>query len=164
VRSSEPFATGQVTIKASPPEVYRLVSDPQAMASFAEELFKVRWLGGATRAAVGAKFSGTNRNGWRRWVTRCRITDLEQDRRFAYEVKTPFLVPISRWQYDIAPSEQGCTVTESNWLHVPGWFRPIANWITGERDRRATNLNNITITLARLKEHVESAPEQRPAA
>jgi hypothetical protein len=157
-----PIATGQVAINASPDEAYRVISDPTIMVKFAEEVFRVRWLGGATEAAVGARFSGTNRNGWRRWVTRCTITDAEPGQRFAYEVSTPFLVPISRWQYDIRPSGRGCTVTESSWLRVPPWFVPVAIWITGEPDRPGVNRNNIAITLRRLKEHLEErrAPDR----
>jgi Polyketide cyclase / dehydrase and lipid transport len=159
-----PIATGQVMINASPDEAYRVISDPTIMVKFAEEVFRVRWLGGATEAAVGARFSGTNRNGWRRWVTRCTITDAEPGQRFAYEVRTPFLVPIARWQYDIRPDGRGCTVTESSWLRVPSWFVPVAIWITGEPDRPGVNRNNIAITLRRLKEHLEERREPDRAA
>jgi polyketide cyclase/dehydrase/lipid transport protein len=114
--------------------------------------------------AVGARFSGTNRNGWRRWVTRCTITDAEPGRRFAYDVRTPFLVPIARWQYDIRPDGAGCTVTESSWLRVPPWFVPIAIWITGQPDRPGVNRNNIAITLRRLKEHLEARRQPDRAA
>lgn len=153
---NELIATGQVTINASPTEVYRVISDPTIMVTFSEEVFHVRWRRGSTAAAVGATFSGTNRNGWRRWTTWCRITDADQSRRFAYEVSTPFKVPISRWQYDIRPDGDGCVVTESSWLRVPRWFVPLAIWITGEPDRPSTNRANIATTLRRLKAHVEN--------
>jgi hypothetical protein len=39
---TEPLATGEVAIDAPPGEVYRLVSDPVAMADFAEEFYKAR--------------------------------------------------------------------------------------------------------------------------
>jgi hypothetical protein len=155
INPSQPMATGQVTIKATPAEVYNLISDPPVLASFTEEFFRARWRGGVTTASVGAQFSGTNRNGWRRWTTICRVTDADPGRRFAFEVRTPFNVPISRWQYDIEPTADGCTVTESNWLRVPPWFVPIAIWITGQPDRRATNNSNIATTLGRIKDHLE---------
>jgi hypothetical protein len=135
-----------------------------ALGGVAEEVFRVRWLGGVTEAAVGARFRGVNRNGWRRWVTTCRITAAEPGQRFAYEVRTPFMVPIARWQYDIQPAGDGCTVTESSWLRVPGWFVPIAIWITGEPDRAGVNKDNIATTLLRLKDHLESQRElSRPS-
>jgi uncharacterized protein YndB with AHSA1/START domain len=155
VNASEPMATGRVTISASPAEVYRLISDPTVMVDFAEEVFRVRWLRGSTAGIVGARFRGVNRNGWRRWWTTCTVTEAEPPRRFAYTVRTPFMVPISRWQYDIEPAADGCTVTESSWLRVPPWFVPIAIWITGEPDRAGLNRANIATTLQRLKSHFE---------
>jgi hypothetical protein len=151
-----PLATGEVTVDASPDEVYRLVSDPVAMAELAEEFYKARWIRGATGPVVGNWFSGSNRNGWRRWVTHAEVIEAEPGRRFAYRVRTPFFVPISRWEYDITPVGAGCRVTVTNWLRVPRWFVPIAIMITGQPDRAATNSTNIAATLARLKAHVES--------
>ncbi len=152
-----PIATGQVTIAAAPADVYRLVGDPTVMAGFANELYRARWLDGVTEAAVGARFRGDNRNGWHRWWTVCRITDVEPERCFAYEVSTPFKVPIARWQFDLRSAGTGCTVVVRNWLRVPRWFIPIAIAITGQPDRPGTNRTNIASTLRRLKEHLESA-------
>jgi polyketide cyclase/dehydrase/lipid transport protein len=164
VDTSEPIATGQVAIKAPAAEVYRLVSDPTVMVGFAEEVYRARWLGDAGETTVGRRFRGYNRNGARRWWTVCRVTDAEPGRCFAYEVRTPFMVPIARWQFDLQPSADGCTVVESSWLRVPRWFIPIAILITGQPDRPGTNKSNIAITLSRLKQHAEtltalSAPE-----
>jgi uncharacterized protein YndB with AHSA1/START domain len=156
VSIGEPLATGQVTINASPAEVYRLISDPPTMVGFAEEVYRANWLSGASRAAVDARFRGVNRNGWRRWTTVCRVTEAEPGRRFAYEVSTPFKVPISRWEYDLRPVGDGCVLVESSWLRVPDWFAPIAIWITGEPDRAGANKSNIAATLDRLKDHLES--------
>lgn len=153
---TEPLATGEVMINASPAEVYLLVSDPVAMAELSEEFYKARWLRGATGAAVGNWFSGTNRNGFRRWVTHAEITEAAPNHRFAYRVRTPFHVPISRWEYEITPVATGCRVSVTNWLRVPRWFVPIAIFITGQPDRVATNITNIETTLRRLKVHVES--------
>lgn len=153
---TEPLATGEITIDAPPGEVYRLVSDPVVMADFAEEFYRARWIRGATTAAVGSWFSGTNRNRWRRWVTHAEITEADPDRRFAYRVRTPFFVPISRWEYDITPTGAGTRLTVTNWLRVPGWFVPIAIFITGQPDRAETNSTNIATTLTRLKQHLES--------
>jgi hypothetical protein len=152
---TKPLATGQVFVDASPDEVYRVVSDPTVMVGFAEELYKVRWLRGAKEAAVGAWFAGTNRNGWRRWITHALVTEVEPGRRFVYQVRTPFLVPISRWEYDVTPEGTGCRVTVTNWLRVPRWFVPMAILITGEPDRAGTNSANIATTLRRLKAHCE---------
>ncbi|MGW9046997.1 SRPBCC family protein [Streptomyces lydicus] len=76
-------------------------------------------VGRSHRTGGGARFRGHNRNGLRRWVTTSRITDADPGRRFAYEVTAPLGVPVSRWQYDIAPSAKGCTVTETTWTRGP---------------------------------------------
>lgn len=153
---TEPLATGEVTVDATPEAVYRLVSDPVAMAGLAEEFYRARWLRGATEARVGNWFSGSNRNGWRRWWTHAQITEADPGRRFAYRVRTPFYVPISRWEYEITPEGGGSRLSVTNWLRVPRWFVPIAIFITGQPDRAGTNDANIAITLRRLKEHLES--------
>ncbi|MFG2290549.1 SRPBCC family protein [Streptomyces sp. NPDC048595] len=157
-RFPDPAASGTVTVEATPAEAYRVVSDPLVMVRLGEEAHRARWLGGATAPAVGARFRGHNRNGSRRWYTDCRITDAEPGRRFAYEVTAPLGIPISRWQYDIAPAAQGCTVTETNWLRVPLWFIPIAVLVTGVSDRIGANDTHIGSTLQRLKRHLESPP------
>jgi uncharacterized protein YndB with AHSA1/START domain len=153
---TRPLATGEVIIDATPEEVYRIVSDPVLMADFAEEFYKARWIRGATGPAVGNWFSGSNRNGWRRWVTHAQVTEASPNHRFAYRVRTTFYVPISRWEYEVTPEGAGCRVTVTNWLRAPLWFIPIAIFITGQPDRPTTNSNNIATTLERLKEHVES--------
>ncbi|MGI5350536.1 SRPBCC family protein [Streptomyces sp. CA-250714] len=162
-RFPDPAATGTVFIRAAPADAYRVVSDPPVMIRLGEEAHRVRWLDGATAPAVGARFRGHNRNGFRRWVTNCRVTDADPHRCFAYEVTAPLGVRISRWQYDIAPTPQGCAVTETNWLRVPLWFIPFAILITGVIDRIGTNNANIGTTLQRLKRHLES-PTRPPGA
>ncbi|GAA2632052.1 SRPBCC family protein [Actinomadura fulvescens] len=150
------FASDTVTINASADEVFAVVSDPAAMAAFAEELVAVRWLHGATEAALGARFEGLNRNGVRRWRTVCEVIELEPGRRFAYDVSTKSQIPISRWRYDVEPASDGtCVVTESNWARVPLWFIPLAMAVTGVINRPAANAAHIATTLNRLKSHVE---------
>ncbi|GGX20412.1 SRPBCC family protein [Streptomyces noursei] len=162
-RFPEPAAIGSVTIHATAAQVYEVVSDPTAMARFAEETYRARWLDGGTRAVVGARFQGWNRNGLRRWATRCRVTDAAPAQCFAYEVTaTPLSVPISRWQYDIAPAEEGCVITETNWIRVPLWFVPVAILVTGVRNRMGANGAHIGTTLERLKAHLEAVPSPRP--
>ncbi|WP_314173999.1 SRPBCC family protein [Streptomyces winkii] len=158
-RFPEPAARDTVAVRATPAEAYRVISDPPVLTRLAEEAHSARWLGGTDTASVGARFRGYNRNGLRRWATTCRVTDAAPGRSFAYEVTaSPLRIPISRWQYDIEPTEQGCTVTETNWLRVPLWFIPFAILVTGVADRIGANSAHITTTLGRLKAHLESVP------
>ncbi|MFC6882997.1 MULTISPECIES: SRPBCC family protein [Actinomadura] len=158
MRFRDPIS-GTITIDVDPDRAYGVLCDPPRMAEFAEETVAADWLGGATRAAVGARFRGANRHGRRLWYTRCRVTDADPDRRrFAYEVATPFKVPICRWQYEVEDApDGGCVVTETCWIRAPVWFIPFAILITGVLDRPGANKAHIATTLARLKAHLEAA-------
>jgi hypothetical protein len=150
----DPSARASVEVAADAAAVYALITDLDTLAELAEETTRMRWVdGGAARA--GAVFRGSNRNGWRRWTTTCTVTDAEPGRRFAFDV-THTGVPISRWAYEITPTEDGCEVTESTWDRRPGWFRPLAKLATGVDDRGGTNAQHIEATLRRLKSRAET--------
>lgn len=153
--SNAPSASSTVEIDATPEAVYALVTDLETLAELADEAKAMRWQGSATAAAPGAVFRGTNRNGWRRWTTTCRVTDADAGRTFAFEV-THTGIPISRWQYDIAAGEGGCTVTESTWDRRPGWFKSLGGVATGVADRQSANSAHIEATLRRLKSRAEA--------
>lgn len=153
--NAEPSASRTVEIAAAPETVYPLITDLGVMSQLAEETAVMRWAKGAA-AAPGAVFKGTNRNGWRRWTTKCTITHAEPGRRFAFDVSHTG-VPISRWQYDIAASDGGCTVTESTWDRRPGWYKTPAGLFTGVMNRAGANADHIHATLQRLKARAETA-------
>ncbi|MQA62025.1 MAG: SRPBCC family protein [Actinophytocola sp.] len=149
-----PDATGQRAIEAAAGTVYRLITDLDTLAELAGELHGHRWLGRAREAEAGAKFLGSNRRGWRRWVTVATVTDATAGERFAFDVDFGPM-PVARWRYDIAPHEAGCLVTESTWDRRPKWLRPILGTLIGPKDRAATNRANINATLDRLKARAE---------
>ncbi|WP_436492892.1 SRPBCC family protein [Actinokineospora sp. HUAS TT18] len=150
---SDPDARAQVAVDAPADRVYALVSDLPGFADVAEEFSGGKWLGGVTRARVGARFRGANRRGIRFWTTVSTVTDASPTR-FAFDVKSLGL-PVSRWQYDIEPTSTGCQVTETTWDRRPSWFRPLTILATGVTDRRVHNQRNIERTLARLKQAAE---------
>jgi hypothetical protein len=158
---NEPSASAHTDVQASPEAVYALVSDLPAMARLAEELERASWLDGAREAAVGVRFRGHNKKAWRRWSTTAKVTDAEPGRRFAFEVSSVAGIPVSRWQYDIEPTGDGCRVTERTWDRRPAWFRPFANVVTGVGDRAEHNRRNMQQTLSRLKAAVEAARGRR---
>ncbi|WP_215548803.1 SRPBCC family protein [Amycolatopsis sp. CA-230715] len=153
---TEPNASASIEVAAPPQRVYALVSDPAALASCAEEYIGHQWLGGATKAAEGARFRGRNRRGFRRWSTVSTITDTDEGRRFAFDVSSIGL-SISRWQYDIEPAGDGVRLTESTWDRRPGWLRTITGYVTGVHQRDPYNRANIETTLRRIKETAEGA-------
>jgi len=153
---TEPSATKSIEVAASPDTVYALITDLGVMSELAEETAAMRWRGGASGAAPGAVFTGTNRNGLRRWTTKCIVTDAAPGQRFAFNVSHTG-VPISRWQYDIAAAGDGCTVTESTWDRRPAWYKTPAGLFTGIMNRAGANAAHIQATLQRLKSRAESA-------
>jgi hypothetical protein len=147
-------AQAEVSIDASPDNVYALVTDLPTLASLAEEVRAMEWRKGDT-AGPGAVFKGHNCNGVFRWSTACTVTDAEPGQVFAFDVRY-FGVPVARWRYDIAGADGGCRVTERTWDRRPGWFSKTA-WIgTGVRDREAANAEHIKLTLQRLKDKAEA--------
>ena len=156
-----PTASGQVEIAAPADVVYDLITDLAAMAAVADETTTMRWRKGSS-AAPGAVFTGVNRNGFRRWSTKCTVAEATPATRFTFDVKAAAGIPVARWQYDIETlPDGGCRVTESTWDHRPGWFRGPAGWATGSPDRTGANTTHIANTLRRLKQRAESAAPQR---
>jgi Polyketide cyclase / dehydrase and lipid transport len=149
-------AQADVGINADPQAVYALITDLPTFASIAEETAAMKWRKG-DRAAPGAVFKGTNRNGLRRWTTTCTVTDADPGSVFAFDVA--YLgIPVSHWRYDIVPSagvEKGCQVTEKMWDRRPGWFVKPGGLATGVMDRPTANTEHIKATLRRLKAKAE---------
>lgn len=147
-----PDASAHIDVAASPQRVFELVSDLRGLSAVAEEYAGGKWLN-APGPQVGARFRGMNRRGWRGWSTVSTVTDAGPGR-FAFEVRSLGL-KVSRWQYDIEATEDGCRVTESTWDRRPGWYKPITALATGVKDRAVTNQRNIEATLRRLKQAAE---------
>ena len=148
-----PDASAHIDVAAPAQRVFELVSSLRELGGCAEEYSGGKWLG-VSGPSVGARFRGVNRRGWRVWPTTSTVTDCSVER-FAFEVKS-FGLAVSRWQFDIEPTADGCRVTESTWDRRPGWYVPITVLATGVKDRAVTNQRNIEATLARLKQAAEA--------
>ena len=149
-----------VDIDAPPERVFALVSDLPRMGELSPENTGGRWLAGATGPAVGVRFRGSNRQGWRRWSTVVRVVIHEPPRRFAFDVDSLGL-GVSRWSYDITERPGGCTVTES-WTDRRGRAMDVIGLLaSGVRDRPDYTARSIEQTLAALKRRAEQ--ENAPA-
>lgn len=151
---SEPSATASVDIAADPQTVYALITDLSTLAALAEETTEMVWKKGES-AAPGAVFTGRNRNGGKTWSTNCTVTTADAGREFTFDVRAMGL-PIARWSYRLEPSGTGTRLTESTWDRRPGWFVPLAGFVTGVSDRAVVNRQHIEATLARLKTRAEN--------
>jgi hypothetical protein len=153
---AEPSASASTEVSAPADAVYELVSDLPGLGRLAKEFESGKWLRGADKAAVGVRFRGHNRHGKRRWSTTALVTDADPGRRFGFDVYS-IGMRVSRWQYDIEPTGDGCRVEELAWDFRPGWFRLIANLVTGISDRAGENRRNMEHTLRQIKAAAEEA-------
>jgi hypothetical protein len=137
----------EARIAAPAHTLYELVSDVTRMGEWSPENVGGRWLAGASGPLEGARFRGSNRRGWRRWSTTCRVVAASPGSAFAFDVSVAG-IPASRWRYDFRPDGDATVVTET-WTDLrPGWFAMLAGATMGIADMRAHNQENIRATLA----------------
>jgi uncharacterized protein YndB with AHSA1/START domain len=144
----------ELRIDAPPEVVYDLVADVTRMARWSPETTSCRWVGGAAGPAVGARFRGANRVGWRRWSTTCTVTAADPGKRFAFDVSSgPF--PVAAWAYVLTPDGDGTLVREQWEERRPPWYRALTGRLTGVTDRPAHNRSNMESTLQALRAAAE---------
>jgi len=142
-------------IASSPERVWELVSDVTRMGEWSPETQACQWKSGAAGPAVGARFSGRNRNGRYSWSTSCRVTAADPGRLFAYRVSYLGMA-IAEWSYELRPTAEGCELTETT-VDQRRWpMRVIGAVGTGVRDRDTHNRAGIQQTLAAIKAHAEA--------
>jgi uncharacterized protein YndB with AHSA1/START domain len=143
-------------IVASPDVVWALLADLPRMPEWSPENERLEWLGGATAAAPGAKFRGTNRNGSKSWKSVGEITAIEPGRKLAFSVTAgPFKV--AEWSYVIDRTEGGCRVTEG-WTDRRGSvMRTLSKLATGVQDRSSHNRQGMEETLRRIAAAAEAS-------
>jgi hypothetical protein len=151
----EKHAEVSETINADPQTVYDLVADLPGMGKLSPENTGGRWVGGASGPAVGAKFRGNNKAGWRRWSTSVEVTAADPGKRFAFHV-TVAGVPIADWAYEFASDGTATTVTEIWDDRRPGWMDKLSGVVMGVADRGGHNEANMAATLKALKQTAES--------
>lgn len=102
-----PSVEVEVQIAASPSRVWELVTDIALPARFSEEFQGAEWLGGASGAASGATFRGTNAHpAIGEWQTTSVVVACEPESVFAWAVGDPDR-PSASWRYDLAPADGG---------------------------------------------------------
>jgi uncharacterized protein YndB with AHSA1/START domain len=154
----------EVTISVPPSAVWAVVSDPTQTSRWSPENTGGR-LDAGSALLVGDTFVGSNHRRHYRWVTRCRVTAAEPERRFAFRVEAlgvrkPWLrAPIASWAYDLEPVDGGTKVTETWTDDRTGW----SDRVTKIFDKVAThssfheyNTQNMRTTLDNLKTTLEA--------
>jgi uncharacterized protein YndB with AHSA1/START domain len=144
-------------IEAPPAAVWELIGDPTAMAGIAEECVSMQWTGGSDRPAVGARFRGHNRSGWRRWSTSCTVVRYEPGTAIAWDVAFGPLA-VAHWAYRLEAdgAEGGTTVHETFEDRRASALRVLSPIVRGTKDTDGLNRTNMATTLARLKARAEA--------
>ena len=149
--------TVEQDVAAPADRVWELISDVTRMGEWSPENTGATWKGDLTGPVVGARFSGSNSNGKKRWSTDCTITESEPGREFGFRVRAAGL-KIAHWSYRIESTATGCHVTET-WTDERGGFAKFAGkFASGVADREAHNREGMVQTLAAL-----AAAAERPA-
>jgi hypothetical protein len=135
---------------AAPAELlYDIVSDLPRMGELSPENTGGVWLDGATTAAAGARFRGTNSNKKKHWATVATIDEADRGRVFAFQVGVG-PIKIARWRYTFEPGDDGTRVTES-WTDLRNWLaRKIGGAASGVKDRPDFNRESMEETLYNL--------------
>lgn len=142
------------TTAAPPSAVFAALTDITRMGEWSPETVRAEWNDGATEAAVGASFTGHNRNGDREWVTEATIVELVPDETFRFDCSVRGFV-FSKWSYTIEPTEGGCIVTESAQDLRPESALEYSAQVSGVTDRLEHNRAGMAATLERLADALE---------
>ncbi|MFI6907595.1 SRPBCC family protein [Nonomuraea sp. NPDC050394] len=152
---SEPSASARIEIAAPAQRVYELITDLANLGTWNSECRRARWVGEVKEPRRGARFVGSNRNGARRWSTRCTVTAAEPGRAFAYHVRAAGVIDVAVWRFDLTPTDDGCLVEQKTWDTRGALMRVVAGWATNVPDRVSHNTANMATTLENLKRVAE---------
>mgnify|MGYP001485714048 CR=1 FL=1 len=142
------------TIRADAGRLYDLVTDLPRMGDWSPENTGGRWVKDATGPAVGARFKGTNRNGWRRWSTDVVVTTAKPGEQFTFDVSTG-PIKVATWDYRFEQSGDSTSVVETWTDRRNPLAAKVAILIAGVRDRPGRNRQNMEATLEKLAAAVE---------
>lgn len=141
-------------INASPAAVFAAITDVTRMGEWSPETYAAEWNEGFDGPAVGASFTGHNRNGDAEWSTTATIVDLVENERFFFDCDMNGFV-FAKWGYAIEATDDGCRITEYSTNLIPEELREASAGISGVADRGVHNQATMTTTLDRLAAALE---------
>jgi uncharacterized protein YndB with AHSA1/START domain len=102
-----------VDVAATPAQVWAVLSDPTRVGEWSHECHAVVWVGGHSRAEVGAQFRGTNQVKGFRWSRTCTITEMEPERLLVYRTSGGLPPDSTEWRFRLEPVHAGTRITQS---------------------------------------------------
>ena len=146
-----------VDVNATPEQVYALVSDLPRMGQWSPECYRCAWTGDVQMVKPGARFTGYNRRGIRRWTTKGTVVTAEPGRELSFDVHSVFDLPVARWTYRIEPDGNGGSRVTEQWEDRRGGVMKVLGAVaSGVSDRATHNTDGMQQTLDRIKETAEA--------
>jgi len=128
----------EVVVDATVEQVWDVVSDVTRVGEWSHECRGAEWLGGADRAVAGARFRGTNRQGWARWSRTSEILALDPPHEIVWRTVPMWLLPDStEWRIKVDAAEGGARITQRfRVLRAPAFHdRLFAQMLPAHQDR-----------------------------
>lgn len=138
-------------IDATAAQLWPLVTDIGLPARFSEEFQEAEWIDGATGAAPGARFEGTNENKYiGRWQVTCTVVEYEPERVFTWAVGDTD-APSASWRFSLEPVDGGTRL--SQWVRLG----PGPSGLTGAIERKPDREHDIIAgRLAALRANMQA--------
>jgi uncharacterized protein YndB with AHSA1/START domain len=110
--SEAPTVEASMLVKASPEELWPLVTDMELLASLSSELQRVRWLDESDELAVGRRFEGTNfHKAMGEWSITSYVVACDAPREFRWAV-ADVDNPAALWGFELTPTDGGTRVRQ----------------------------------------------------
>ncbi|MFT4087194.1 MAG: SRPBCC family protein [Gordonia sp. (in: high G+C Gram-positive bacteria)] len=150
-----PLIEDSIDIKATPEQVWAVISDLARMGEWSPQCKKMFILGGPVKA--GTSTVNINRRGPLFWPTHSKVVVFEPNKELAFRVAENRTV----WSFKIAPSDDGVTVTESR-TAVGGQTTKLSSvfvdkLLGGEQQFESELTAGIAETLGKIKRAAEQS-------
>jgi uncharacterized protein YndB with AHSA1/START domain len=159
----KPTVEVETFVDAPPERVWTFVSDVELMPTMSSELQRVQWQDGATGPNVGATFIGYSKHeALGEWHTTSTVIECAEPRVFGWAVQDVDN-PTALWRFTLQACGGGTTLRQ--WMQIG----PARSGLSFAIDKNPGNEQkivfvrmreleaNMTATLAKIKERVESA-------
>jgi hypothetical protein len=104
----------EITTPATPDRVWSVAADVTRVGEWSHECHVGEWLDGATAAAPGVRYRGSNRVGRVRWSRINEIVAVEENRRIVWRTVPSTMYPDStEWEITIEPVDGGSRVVQT---------------------------------------------------
>jgi Polyketide cyclase / dehydrase and lipid transport len=162
-----PTTQADLAIAAPAAVVWALVCDIQLPARFSSEFDGGDWLDGASRPALGARFTGrSHHRAVGQWQTTSTICEYQPEQVLGWAVGDP-VRPAARWRFTLAAQADGTRLTQ--WMQIGPAPSGISAAIEARPDKESAILHrrlaehraNMTATLAGIKELAEAQARAR---